>query len=256
MAAQYEYNKNANMTGARNLLLRSLRLNPEVRELWLEYAKLECLFLLKIMERRRILGLDNEKPVEEDVREFHERDQIRLPQIDDEGEKEDGVKLDPILTSPLVDVAKNPALNGAIPLAVYDSAIQTRSEDIILAAGFYDVFAPFFSGLRFINAALDKVKARLEEKFPGRGRTVFIQIKDHARGIPVSDTKFPSALREMMKAAKEVPSLPFKERKDCCAELQKYLEELLKTQDMDENLRKAIEIFRGKLAKWQDIKDM
>jgi len=263
MAAQYEFNKNANMTGARNLLLRSLRLNAEKHELWLEYARLECLFLLKIVERRRILGLDKEETtsVEDDVLEFHKRDEIQLPVItaedlEDHRERE-GVKLDPMLTtSPLADVATNPALNGAIPLAVYDSAVGTRPEDISLATGFYDVFAPFYSGLQFIDAALNKVKAHLEEKFPGRGRTVLIQIKDHARGIDVTDKKFPGVLREMMKTANTMQSLPMKERKDCGAGLQKYLDTLLDTHDLDENLRKAVEIFRGKVAKWQDITDM
>ena len=263
MAAQYEFNKNANMTGARNLLLRSLRLNPETRELWLEYARLECLFLFKIMERRRVLGLDKEETtsMEEDALEFDKRDEIQLPAITAEDlEKQDrgeGSKLDPVLaTSPLADVARNPALNGAIPLAVYDSAVGTRPEDISLATGFYDVFVPFYSGLQFIDAALDKVRAHLEEKFPGRGRTVLVQIKDHARGIDVADKTFPGTLREMMKTANTVPSLPLKERKDCCAGLQKYLDDLLGTPDLDEDLYKAIEIFRGKVAKWQDIKDM
>jgi len=263
MAARYEFNKNANMTGARNLLLRSLRLNPEKRELWLEYARLECLFLLKIMERRRILGLDKVETtsVEDDVLEFHKRDEIQLPVItaedlEKQGEGE-GATLDPVLTtSPLADVATNPALNGAIALAVYDSAVGTRPDDISLATGFYDVFAPFYSGLRFIDAALNKVKAHLEEKFPGRGRTVLIQIKDHARGIDVMDKNFPGVLREMMNTANTMTSLPVKERKDCCAGLQKYLDELLDIRDLDQNLRKAIEIFRGKAAKWQDIKDM
>src|SRR5579859_1087273 len=83
MAARYEYETNVNMAGARNLLLRSLRLNPEKRELWLEYAKLECLYILKIMERRRILGLDKPKEIMADDTDGFEADkeQIMLPTI-------------------------------------------------------------------------------------------------------------------------------------------------------------------------------
>jgi U3 small nucleolar RNA-associated protein 6 len=252
MAAQYEYTKNANIPGSRNLLLRSLRLNPEARELWLEYAKLECLFLVKIMERRRILGLDEEQKqyVEETELEFHERDEIQLPLVtEEETEKQQG----DVLEGPLADVKANPALNGGIPLAVWDSAISTRPEDIALAAGFYDAFAPFHTSLQFINAALDKVKAHMEDKFPGRGRTVLIQIKDHARGIALADAKFPGILRTMMTTANTIPSLTLRERRDCCVGLISYLDELLKS-DVEENLRKAIEIFRGKVVKWRDFK--
>jgi U3 small nucleolar RNA-associated protein 6 len=249
MAAQYEYTKNANIPGSRNLLLRSLRLNPEARELWLEYAKLECLFLLKIMERRRILGLD-EQPVEEKELEFHERDEIQLPLVaEEETEKQGG----DVLEGPLADVKANPALNGAIPLAVWDSAISTRPEDIALAAGFYDAFTPFHASLQFIDGALDKVKSHMEDKFPGRGRTILLQIKDHARGVVVSDAKFPSVLRTMMATANAIPSLTLRERRDCCVGLISYLDELL-SGDVEENLRKAIEIFRAKVVKWRDIK--
>jgi U3 small nucleolar RNA-associated protein 6 len=251
MAAQYEYTKNANIPGSRNLLLRSLRLNPEARELWLEYAKLECLFLLKIMERRRILGLDEQKePVKETELEFHEQDEIQLPLMaEEETEKQGG----DVLEGPLVDVKANPALNGAIPFAVWDSAISSRPEDIALAAGFYDVFAPFHASLPFIDGALDKVKAHMEDRFPGRGWTILIQIKDYARGIAVSDAKFTGVLRTMMTITNTIPSLTLQERRDCCVGLISYLDESL-TGDVEQNLSKAIEIFRGKVTKWRDMK--
>jgi hypothetical protein len=73
MVTQYEYTKNTNILGSQNLLLQSLQPNPSARELWLKYAKLECLFLLKIMERQRILGLDEQKElVKETELEFYE----------------------------------------------------------------------------------------------------------------------------------------------------------------------------------------
>ena len=257
LAAQYEYDTNYNISGARNLLLRSLRLNPEKRELWLEYAKLECLYILKIIERRRVLGLDKqEDKMVEDKTGFDDQNEITLPTItQEELQKTDGPRLDRLLTSPLTNVSTNPALNGAIPLAVYSSAIASRPDDVSLVAGFYDVFLSFYSGLSFIDSALDTVKGQLMEYFPGRGKTFLIQIKDHTRGIEVTDKRFPAAIREMMRTANAVPKLPLKERRECCIGLLEYLEKVSKTDGIDANLQKVIEIFQERVGKWNDIMD-
>ena len=77
-----------------------------------------------------------------------------------------------LLTWPLTDISANPALNGAVPLAVYSSAIASRPDDIALTAGLYDVFLPFYSTLSFIDSALDTVKGQLEEIFLSTGTNV------------------------------------------------------------------------------------
>jgi U3 small nucleolar RNA-associated protein 6 len=230
-------------------------LNQEKRELWLEYAKLECMYILKIIERRRILGLDKPKEeVMEDKGEFEDRDEIALPTItEEELQKTDGPRLDPLLTSPLTDISTNPALNGAIPMAVYSSAIASRPDDISLVVGFYDIFLPFYSGLPFVDSALDTVKKHLEETFPLRGKTLLIQIKDHARGIETTDKRFPSAIRTMMATASAIPSLVIKERKECCVGLSQYLEQLSHTSGLEENLQKVVKIFQGRVEKWQNM---
>ena len=209
------------------------------------------------MERRRVLGVDRqEDKMVDDKSGFDDQNEITLPTItQEELQKTDGPRLDPLLTSPLTNVSTNPALNGAIPLAVYSSAIASRPDDISLVAGFYDIFASFYSGLSFIDSALDTVKGRLIDHFSGRGTTLLIQIKDHARGIGVTDKRFPAAIREMMKTANAVSKLPLKERRDCCTGLSEYLEKISKTDGLDENLQKVIEIFQGKVGKWKDIMD-
>lgn len=255
LAAQHEYDTNFNIVGARNLFLRSLRLNPEKRELWLEYAKLECLYVLKILERRRILGLDKaQEQVSEDSNAFEGQDEIILPTITEEDlRRSDGPRLDPLLTSPLTDISNNPALNGAIPLAVYSSAITTRPEDISLIAGFYDMFASLQSRVPFINSALDRVKKHLEETFPGRGMALLVQIKDHGRGLDPVGKEFPSAIREMIKTSNSISSLPFPERKECSTRLLRYLEGISLIQGLDENLQKVIKLFERRVRKWQDM---
>lgn len=238
MAAQYEY-ENLNMSGARNLLLRSIRLNPGENELWFKLAELECLYILKITERRRILGLDTTDTMIDTNIELE--DQIQLPPITEE-ELDGGTspRLDP-LTSPLTDASTNPALNGAVPLSVYSSAVASRPDDISLLAGFYDVFLPF--SMSFIDSALNAVKSRMEDMFPGQGLTLSIQIKDHARGKP-----FPAALRETMKTTSAIPSLPLHERKECCAKLVSYLDSL---DGLEVNLQQVVKVLRGRVSSYE-----
>lgn len=206
------------------------------------------------MDRRRILGLDNlGEEIIEDKTDFEKHDQISLPTISQNDLVKADVQFDPLLTSPLTDITTNPALNGAIPLAVYSSAITSRPDDILLVAGFYDVFVSFYYGLSFIDSALEMVRKHLQETFPSRGKSLFIQIKDHARGITPMDKRFPSVIREMMKMASLIEGLAVRERKACCDGLKTYLEDLLKTDGLDESLVKVIQIFHGRVEKWQDI---
>ena len=60
LAAKWEFEDNSNITSARVLLQRAIRLNSDSRHLWLEYFKLELMWIEKIKERRRILfGADD-----------------------------------------------------------------------------------------------------------------------------------------------------------------------------------------------------
>jgi U3 small nucleolar RNA-associated protein 6 len=54
-AAEYEFNENNNVQSARILLQRGIRLNPESKSLWIEYFKLELLWIKKVGKRNEIL---------------------------------------------------------------------------------------------------------------------------------------------------------------------------------------------------------
>ena len=203
-----------------------------------------------------MLGLDKVSRVEvADDADFNGADQIALPSItQEELTRSDAAEQEKdLLLSPLTNADTNPALNGAVVMAIWTSAIESRPDDIILVAGFYDVFEPFYAGLSFIDSAMVAVKECLEKRFPGRGKTLFIQIKDRARGIEPFDPRFPSALREMINTANAVPSLPSKERDICCSDLLAYLEKLSATPKLDENVQKVVSIFEGRINKWQEL---
>ncbi|ORY77112.1 hypothetical protein LY90DRAFT_399747 [Neocallimastix californiae] len=70
MAASWEFEKNGNALSGRTLLQRGLRINGESKKLWLEYFRLELLYLEKLRERRKILfGKVNENNEESETKE-------------------------------------------------------------------------------------------------------------------------------------------------------------------------------------------
>ena len=57
-AAQFAMDVHADMTEARSYMQRGLRFCKNSKKMWLEYAKLEILYIAKIAARRCVLGLD------------------------------------------------------------------------------------------------------------------------------------------------------------------------------------------------------
>jgi len=66
---------------------RSLRLNSDAEALWAEYLRLELLYLAKVKERRRVLGLTD------DVAPEVPTAAVDLPELDEEHGAEDSEAL-------------------------------------------------------------------------------------------------------------------------------------------------------------------
>jgi hypothetical protein len=58
LAIQYEF-KWGSITNCRVLIQKSIRCNQESKELWIEYFRLEVLFMIKVLLRFKVLGLDS-----------------------------------------------------------------------------------------------------------------------------------------------------------------------------------------------------
>eukprot|EP01135_Chromosphaera_perkinsii_P004933 Nk52_evm38s304 gene=Nk52_evmTU38s304 len=104
LAAKFEFEQNANITAARRLMQRGIRINSDDQLIWKEYFRLELLYLEKIILRRNIImgvGLPERQA---EVMESMKRAAVleaeeklrkgRAGQREEEGnEDEDGIKL-------------------------------------------------------------------------------------------------------------------------------------------------------------------
>lgn len=82
MAADWEWQKNLNINAARKLLQRGLRFVSGVQDIWIQYFKLEFLFLIKMRERHRVLGILPDSGIDSTINEgikldpeFHDNDE-------------------------------------------------------------------------------------------------------------------------------------------------------------------------------------
>lgn len=135
--AKYEYEMHANFKSARVVFQNALRFNPDMSKLWYEYVKFELNFITKLINRRKVLGLINEREQELDMlKERNERKgdeetaEIAVPSTGDVM-KDRLNELPEADMNMLGDDQTNPALRGDIALAIFDVCMKTLAEQYI-----------------------------------------------------------------------------------------------------------------------------
>ncbi|KAF8476109.1 hypothetical protein BDZ91DRAFT_779118 [Kalaharituber pfeilii] len=145
-AACHAMEENGDMTEARSFMQRGLRFNKGSKQLWLEYSKLELVYIAKIITRRRLLGIDQQEELPSNKTNDEDEEMIELPAITGEELNHEGSEEDKLENSPLNSLEDNPAFNGAILFAVFDLAIKEIPNDIEFIFAFFNSFA-WFTGL-------------------------------------------------------------------------------------------------------------
>ena len=114
------------ITEARSYMQRGLRFCKKDERIWIEYAKLEMIYISKIVGRRQILGLDNQRDqqVAKNRSEELNGDVVALPAITAEDiDPHKRVSADEDQEA-LEKLSASPALSGAIPTAIFDAAMK------------------------------------------------------------------------------------------------------------------------------------
>ena len=144
-AAHHAMDVQADMTMARTYMQRGLRFCRLSQKLWLEYAKLEMMYVAKVAARQQILGLNQAqepRAVEPDLEEPN-ADKIALPSITAEDIEPSLTNNESINGTYLQKLASSPAFTGAIPIAIFDAAVKVFGGDVALMERFFDMFAEF-----------------------------------------------------------------------------------------------------------------
>jgi U3 small nucleolar RNA-associated protein 6 len=194
-AANYFMDTQADITNARSYMQRGLRFCKNSEYLWLEYAKLETIYVGKIAGRRKILGLDVDHSKAHETGADGDVDMISLPQVTAEDINPSLKQDDGVDEVALQNLASAPVLTGAIPLAVFDSAMKQFQGKPSVAQRFFAMFTEF-EQLSCIPRILQHVLDHLQQSSPQSVETAICKFRMHMFGRNPADPEFPPALAD------------------------------------------------------------
>ena len=208
LAACWEYEENSNMKSARILLQRGLRINQSSHKLWIEYFKLELLYVQKLIERRRVLlqeGLSSDESIEEKsnelTQESDDHESVNLPTLPIERDQMSST--DQIVEEDDASKAKRALLEVMIPRAVYRNAIEAIPNDIAFRQSFLDVYHLF--GKDASIKGIEEVRESIQRDFPDDPRAFATLVYDqHMAGLLPSNSMFPDALKKSVNAFQQL----------------------------------------------------
>lgn len=248
-AARWALESEMDMNGARSYMQRGIRFCTSKSELWIEYAKLEMIYLAKIQMRRKILQLDDETP-KDGVANSNDpknelifsglQDMVSITDFNKETPRLDTSHLDSCVDSEArMDIMKTPALNGGIPIAIFDAAHKQSFFCASVAANFFDMFTTF-SQIYCSTKVLHHVVQNMLECFPADSATWSCFTIQPLIGIDQLSPDFPKALRLSLERVKE--SLQKTSDKDSYKDLTKdWIKKYFNIENSDPGIRAVIQ---------------
>lgn len=247
--AKWTLENEADMSGARSYMQRGTRFCTTSREVWIEYAKLEMIYLAKIALRRKILGLDVDSKVEEELRDdggeaaeeqpFNaSEDMIALPKFKTPQIRRtavDGLDVD---AEAVKDPMTTPALNGAIPMAIFDASKKQPFFCASAAADFFDMFSAF-THVACMPKILQHVLDCMKELYPVDGFTLDCYVRQPFLHLSITSPEFPGALSSALARLKE--SMDIVKDKDVLVQRSRaWIGKLLDSEDLDPGIAKVL----------------
>lgn len=198
-AAQFALAENGDMTQARGYMQRGLRFCKNSKDMWLQNFRLEINWIAKIHARRRILGIEKDAQKEEEIKVVGgDEDVMMLPKLTAQHiapEEDDPDKVD---VTALANLKSTPIMTGAIPIAIFDAAVEQFHDDTDLAFMFHEETA----GLRHVPAiaAIEThITEVLQEISSSSWQAQACHISMATLGMNQDDPDYPAALRELFR---------------------------------------------------------
>lgn len=192
------------MAGARGLFMRGCRFCAGEGTVWVEYVRCEMEWLQKMDAKKA-----GDKPGRGGIEEgqVEDGDEIRLGGSDSEDEDEDGYmardgdgaepRAKKVFTPENKTQLHNPALDGAIPMAIFDISQKQPFFSPAVAEHFFDVVAEFTPTVRAAPAILQHVLDAMQEAFPASAEACFCLVRQPVAGASPFTAEFPRGLREV-----------------------------------------------------------
>ncbi|KAM0347964.1 hypothetical protein ACHAPU_004465 [Fusarium lateritium] len=190
--------KNGDMAAARGFFMRGCRFCTTNEKLWIEYARSEMEWLEKVDKRKAVA-----KPGQDVLRPDREEDGDELRLIDSDDEDGDDLPEPSNAQAKVIDkqsaqqLKSNPAMDGAIPMAIFDISKKQAFFNANTAETFFDLFASFTkvsAQPRISQHVLDV----LDQEYPNQPATCNVHIRQPIIGVDPQTAEFPKNLREVL----------------------------------------------------------
>ena len=236
-AAQFASEENGDMTEARSYMQRGLRFCKNSKALWLEYARLELIYIGKIAARRRILGITGEAAKESPEDDF-DADVMQLPTLTEEDVNPSAAGHEDIDEAALKTLDSTPAMTGAIPMAIFDAAMSQFRDDSDLGLNFYDLVADF-DQIPCLRRILEHIEQHMQTHVPQTWQASVCHIRLSVDGIALSSPQYPAAVGMLVTRLKEGLT-NVRAAQSVGTALQPWLDRLLR-EDMDPALLRILQ---------------
>lgn len=206
LAAKYYAETVGDMSTARSYMQRGLRFCKDERKLWLEYMRLEMVFLAKLAARRKVLGLD--EATNESVMKTDNADSIDSTGVTgDDMQPASPQQIDDVDDHTLKKLSAAPAFTGAIPMAIFDAAMKQFNDDTECAQDIFDLCAGFDS-VSSAAKVLQHILDHLQSHSPNSTAAVICHSKMCLFGCASDSAEFPLHLGRALAIVKQnQPSL-------------------------------------------------
>ncbi|KAL1990648.1 hypothetical protein VTN49DRAFT_6487 [Thermomyces lanuginosus] len=192
-AAKYSFEEHADMTHARSYFQRGLRFCKSQKNMWVQYGRLECIYIAKLHARRQILGLDQpapEKPAANNTTDDTNADMIALPVVTAEDVNPTRGEDEGVDKGALENLKATPALSGAIPMAIFDAAMDHFNNNPAFAREYFDMVFEF-EDIPCLRRIIDHIVDRQIATASDNAHTAICHVKQPVAGIKVTSPDFP-----------------------------------------------------------------
>ncbi|KAK1461615.1 U3 small nucleolar RNA-associated protein 6 [Colletotrichum melonis] len=245
---------NGDMGGARGYFMRGCRFCTSEGTLWIEYARCEMEWLAKMQAKK---GGSKKKAEQENPlagEKMDDDDEIKLIDEDDEEDEDEDVlslpvpgkeKKEAIDEEESKALKHNPALDGAIPMAIFDISRKQPFYNPEVAERFFDMFASF-AKVSSASKILQHVVDVMREQDAAHPATWNCYIRLPLVGVSPDTPEFPLGLREVLsrlgKGLDETSDKAALESKSLV-----WIELVLLFKGLDEGIRTVLEHTRDQL---------
>ena len=244
---QFAMEEHADMTEARSYMQRGLRFCKKSKALWLNYFKLELLYVAKIAARRKILGVDAGREAASISVKAHEADAdiLELPVLTEEDILLSQVDRDDIDEVALQTLDSTPAMSGAIPMAIFDAAASQFENDQDVGKAFFEECLDA-DRIPCLPRILQRIVDKMLEAKPQSWQAKACSIKVPLVGVRSDSPEFPAALRTSLSRLKQ-DGTAVKESPRLVQDMSSWLEALLRAEELDPALSKVIVATRRRI---------